>query len=891
MTWWGRVFRRRRLERELDAELRDHYERQVADFIATCVPDAEARRLARLALGGDDQIKEQCRDARGTRWIEDIVQDVRYAWRVLAKAPAFTGVAVLSLALGIGANTAIFSMINGVLLRSLPVREPERLALLRGGSWTNPIWEQIRDRQTRLFAGAIAWGDEQFDLAAGGPSQRINGLWVSGGFFDVLGVPAVLGRTFGLDDDRRGGGLAGPVAVISYRFWQHHFAGATDVIGRALPLNRVSFTIVGVTTPAFVGPVPGRSFDVAIPLGAEPLLRGKESWLDKRSSWWLEIMARLKPGQTIDDATKALRGVQPQIRQATLPDDPEPALKQYLAAPFELVPGSGGAPQFRAQYTRPLLALMVTVGLVLLIACANIANLMLARATARRHELSLRRAMGASASRLARQLLTESLLLAGAGAMLGLLLARWGSQVLVGQLTTFQESVFVDLSLDWRVLAFTTAVAAGTALLFGIAPALRAARVEPTDAMKEHSRTIAGNRRTMLGQPMLVAQVALSLVLLVGAGLFIRTLVTLTHQNLGFNPDRLLILGLDLQRAAAPPADRPKLLARIEEAVRRVPGVANAALSMIRPVGGQGWNDYIEVPGGPEVSGEDRLVWLNGVSPGWFDTYEVRRTAGRGFRETDGAGAPLVAIVNPAFARKFLGGATPIGRIIRQVGLGASDRPVPQLEIIGVVENTPYNQLRDSSPPIAYVPLAQAEAEWPSQTLTVRAAVSSPASLTRSVADAVASVDRDVSLTFLPMTEQIDGMVVRERMLAILSGFFAALALLLAGIGLYGVTWYGVSRRRMEIGVRMALGADAASVVRLVLGRVVRLLSVGIVLGVLASLWASTFVRTLLYGLEPHDPLTLVVAALTLTAVSAFAAWLPARVAARIDPATVLREG
>jgi hypothetical protein len=282
---------------------------------------------------------------------------------------------------------------------------------------------------------------------------------------------------------------------------------------------------------------------------------------------------------------------------------------------------------------------------------------------------------------------------------------------------------------------------------------------------------------------------------------------------------------------------------------------------------------------------------LNGVSPGWFDTYEVRRTAGRGFRETDGAGAPLVAIVNPAFARKFLGGATPIGRIIRQVGLGASDRPVPQLEIVGVVEDTPYNQLRDSSPPIAYVPLAQAEAEWPSQTLTVRAAVSSPASLTRSVADAVASVDRDVSLTFLPMTEQIDGMVVRERMLAILSGFFAALALLLAGIGLYGVTWYGVSRRRMEIGVRMALGADAASVVRLVLGRVVRLLSVGIVLGVLASLWASTFVRTLLYGLEPHDPLTLVVAALTLTAVSAFAAWLPARVAARIDPATVLREG
>ena len=891
MTWWGRLFNRRRLERELDAELRDHYERQVADFIAAGVPEPDARRRARLALGGDDQIKEECRDARGTRWVENVVHDLRYGLRILAKAPVFTGMAVLSLALGIGANTAIFSIVNGVLLRTLPVREPERLVLLKGGSWTNPIWEQIRARQWTLFDGAIAWGPDQFDLAAGGPSQPVDGLWVSGGFFDVLGVPFVLGRTFLPEDDRRGGGPNGPVAVVSHRFWQRHFGGAPDVIGRSLSLNRVSFTIIGVTAAAFAGPVTGRAFDVAVPLGTEPLIRGKESFLDERSTWWLDIMARLKPAATIQDGTRALRAVQPQIRRATLPDWEASELKNYLGDRFELEPGSGGAPQFREQYRQPLLILMVTVGLVLMIACANIANLMLARANARRHELSLRRAMGASGPRLARQLLTESLLLAGAGAILGLAFALWGSRLLVGQLTTFRETVFVDLSLDWRALAFTMLVTVGTALLFGLAPALRASRVDPGEAMKDQGRTIAGERHRMLGQPLIVLQVALSLVLLVGAGLFIRTFVTLTHQNFGFDPDRLLILGVDVQRTGVLPEDRPALYARIEAAVRRVPGVANAAISMIRPVSGMGWNNMVEVPGGRALAGRDKSVWLNGVSPTWFATYRVPLIAGRGFAESDRSGAPPVAIVNRAFATKFLGDANPIGRVVRRVGMMEHGKAKPDLQIVGVVETTPYNQLRESGPAIVYMPLPQAEATWPSQTLTVRAGLSNPALLTRSMAAAVATIDQNVSLTFLPLSEQIDSMVVRERVLALLSGFFGALALLLAGIGLYGVTSYSVSRRRMEIGVRMALGADAAAVVRLVMTRLAVLLSVGIAIGAVASLWASRFVRALLYGLEPNDAATLVTAALVLTTVAALAAWLPARRAARIDPARVLREG
>jgi putative ABC transport system permease protein len=892
MTWWGRLFSRRRLERELDAELRDHFERQVADYRAQGVPEPDARRRARLALGGDDHIKEECRDARGTRWVENAFHDLRYGVRILAKAPVFTGMAVLSLALGIGANTAIFSIVNGVLLRTLPVREPERLVLLKGGSWTNPIWEQIRARQWTLFDGAIAWGEDRFDLAAGGPSQPAEGLWVSGGFFDVLGVPFVAGRTFLPEDDRRGGGPNGPVAVISHRFWQRHFGGARDVIGRSLSLNRVSFTIIGVTSPAFAGPVTGRAFDIAVPLGSEPLVRGKESFLDARSTWWLDIMGRLKPGATIGDAALALRAVQPQIRQATLPEDwPASELKNYLSGRFELVSGSAGAPQFRDQYRQSLLILMATVGLVLLIACANIANLMLARANARRHELSLRRAMGASGPRLARQLLTESLLLAGAGAILGLAFAVWGSRLLVGQLTTFRETVFVDVSLDWRALAFTVVVTVGTALLFGLAPALRASRVDPGEAMKDQGRTITGERHRMLGQPLVILQVALSLVLLVGAGLFIRTFVTLTHQNFGFDPDRLLILDVDVQRTGVLPEDRPALYTKIEAAVRRVPGVANAAISMIRPVSGMGWNNMVEVPGGRAMAGRDKSVWLNGVSPQWFATYRVPLIAGRGFAETDRSGAPSVAIVNRAFATKFVGAANPIGRVVRRVGMRQLGKSEPDLEIIGLVETTPYNELRESAPPIVYMPLAQAEATWPSQTLAVRASLSNPASLTRSLADVVASIDRNVSLTFLPLTEQIDSMVVRERVLALLSGFFGALALLLAGIGLYGVTSYSVSRRRMEIGVRMALGADAAAVVRLVMARLTLLLSVGLAIGAVASLWASTFVRTLLYGLEPNDPATLVAATLVLSIVAALAAWLPARRAARIDPAQVLREG
>ena len=815
--------------------------------------------------------------------------------RVLLKAPVFTSVAVLSLALGIGANTAIFSLVNSLLIRALPVRAPERLAILRQGSWTNPIWEQVRARQTTLFDGALAWGDDTFDLAAGGLSQPVPGMWVSGRFFDVLGVPAMLGRTFTPDDDRRGGGPAGPVVVVSYRFWQRHFSGAADVVGRPLALNGIAFTVIGVTGPEFLGPVIGRAFDVAVPLGTEPLVRGKESWLDGRSTWWLNLIVRLKDGQTIEEASRVLNAVRPQIRQATLPDWPAEMLKQYLGDPFVLASATGGAPQFKNRYREPLVIIMATVSLVLLIACANIANLMLARANGRRHEVSLRLAMGASQRRIARQLLTESLLLAGAGAALGLALAQGGSRLLVQQLTTYEETVSLDLSLDWRVLAFTVVVAVATALLFGVVPAFRAGRVQPSEALKEQGRTVAGERTRMLGQPLVVLQVALSLVLVVGAGLFVRTFARLATIDLGFDRDPLLIVNLELQRGGVAAEERLRIAQRFEEAARTVPGVARAALSNLTPVSGMGWNDGIEVEGGRRYSEREMVVWFNGIGPGYFSTYGTALLVGRDFATTDTKGTPGVAIVNRAFVDKYIGGeiADAIGRTVKLSGPGRRTGDTPSsFRIIGVAESAAYQEPRDGAPPTLYLPLPQTEANaWPNQCLTVRSAAGRPSLLVKSLTATLEKVDRRVSLSFLPMADQFDGKLVRERIIAIISGFFGALALLLAGIGLYGVTWYGVSRRRVEIGIRMALGADAHTVIRLVVRRVALLVGLGVAIGAALSFYATKFVSALVFGLEPRDPFTFIGSAVVLAAVGGLAAWLPAQRASRIDPIEVLREG
>ena len=598
-------------------------------------------------------------------------------------------------------------------------------------------------------------------------------------------------------------------------------------------------------------------------------------------------MARLKPGQSIDAAATALRGVQQPIREATLPDWPAKELKDYLTDAFTLKPAATGDSTLRRRYRQPLVILMVVVALVLLIACANIANLLLARAAARRHELSVRVALGASRWRLVRQLLTESLVLAAAGAAGGLVIAQWASRLLVSQLSTPANHVFLDLGLDWRVLSFTVGVAAATALLFGTMPAFRAGDVEPMDAIKEHGRGAGGDAKGGIASAIVVAQVALSVVLVVAAGLFVRTFSSLAHLHMGFEQDRVLVVTVNTLRTQIAPADRLAAFERVRTAAAAVPGVADAALSVVTPVGNTSWNDRIVVSNAPALPERRALAFMNGITPTWLATFGTPLLAGRNFTERDVSESERVAIVNQAFARKFLNGANPLGHTAQHMGVRAG----PPIEIVGVVADAVYRNLRDPVPATMYVPLTQLDdVPFPSMALSIRSASGAPALLTRSITSALAGVNPDLALTFRPLSDQVHASLTQERLVAMLSGFFGALALLLAGLGLYGVTSYAVNRRRTEIGIRMALGAAPAGVVRLVLARVALLIAGGVAIGAAISVWASRFVAALLYGLQPRDPATLLGAALVLAAVGALAGWLPAHRASRIDPAAVLRD-
>ena len=627
------------------------------------------------------------------------MQDLRVAVRMLRAAPIVTGIAILSLALGIGANTAIFSLVNSLLLRTLPVPEPERLVIMttdasagrrNPDAWNYGLWEEIRRRAPQMFDGAVAWSatgtQDRLNLStAGGEVQPVDSAYVSGDFFTTLGVPALLGRTFTSADDVRGGGPDGPAAVISYGMWQRRFGGNANVIGTSLVIERIPFTIIGVTPPEFFGAEVGRTFDVALPLHANQLIRGKDSEIDD-GSVWLYIMVRLKPGQSAEAATSLLRSVQPQIREAIVPatlppQAQDPAFRQladqmFLKNPFTLVPASLGTSQLRRRYERPLLATLVIVGLVLLIACGNIANLLLARAAARRHELSVRLALGATRWRLVRLLLVEALVLAGIGALAGLVFARWAGPMLVAQLSTSVTRVTLDLSLDWRVLAFTVAVTAATAVLFGTAPAFTARRIAPIDALKEQGRGALGDGRTGLSGSLVVAQVALSMVLIVAAGLLVGTFERLATLPLGFDTDRVLIVNVDVSRAPIDPANRIPFFHQLVAAVAAVPGVARAGGSMATPVGGSNLLGFIDLPGAPPAQPEpgpvpfwnSRMTMLNQITPGWLATYGTAVVAGRDIDERDVQGALPIALVNNAYARKFLPGRNPIGETIRFPG-------------------------------------------------------------------------------------------------------------------------------------------------------------------------------------------------------------------------------
>jgi predicted permease len=824
------------------------------------------------------------------------MHDLRLAVRALRATPIVSAVAMLSLALGIGANTAIFSLANALLLRSLPVADPPRLAIVStSGSpgyreqYSYATFDQIR-RHGDFFDGALAFTHccGTSVVTIGGENHHVDRQYVTSDFFATLGIRPLRGRLFA-DADNEPGGSEGPVAVVSYRMWQRRLGGRDDVAGMHVTIDRTPFTIIGVTPPGFFGVEIGRAFDVAIPSRLAARL-SRTPFDDDTMA--LDIMLRLKPGLSLAGAAAALQAVQPQIQAGAMPKT-HPS-QEFLRAPFTLEAAGAGTSALRQQFARPLLVIFGVVALVLLIACANIGNLLLARGIARRHDLRVRAALGASRWRLVRQLLAESLVLSAAGAAAGLLLASWASRALVAQLSTLRAPISLDLALDWRVLAFTVATTAATTLVFGIAPALRATRVAPIDALKTHGRGAAGDRRATLGSSLIVAQLVLSLLLVVAAGLFVQTFERLGRVSLGFDPGRVLVATVNA--SAVPFADRLPMFHRLVQAVRTVPGVTAAGGSLNPPIVGELLGDLVVSPPGTRPSPDaERISQLDTITPGYLAAYGTAIQAGRDLDERDSAAAPAVMLVNEAFARRLLPGRSAVGTAQSITFRGPNgDFPFgPTRTIVGVVADSIYRSIREPARPMIYLPLAQREKVLaiPQTTIYigVRASAGPPALLTRSVGAALTAVDRDLTLTFQPLAQQVDESLAVDRVMALLSEFFGGLALLLAALGLYGVTTHAVTQRRAEIGIRMAIGAAPASIMRLVLSRVSILVGAGVAVGAAASLWVSQIVSPLLYGVHPSDPVTLAGAAAILAAVGGVAGWLPAWRASRIDPAEALR--
>ena len=879
------------LQAEVDEELRVHLDMRIEELVANGMSSDVARREALRQFGDLEYTRRYCRnqDERkeaGMRWnllFDQLAQDLRNGFRQVARNPGVTAIAVLTLALGIGANTALFSIFNSLILRPLPVRDPGSLGLLINGSWSYPIWDEIRTRESELFDGAFAWSPQRFDLSSGGQTDPVDGAYVSGRFFDVLGVTAIRGRMLKATDDV-GAAMDGPVAVISHRLWRQRFAGIDDVVGRPLTVQRIPFTIVGVMPAGFSGPDVGRMTDVMVTFAAEPLIRGQESRLARKGSWWLQIMARLKPGQSLEQASAALRVLQPQIAEG--------ATRQL--EPFTLVAAATGNSSLRRRFETPLLAMVVAVGLVLLVACANIASLMLARTLARRHEFSVRLALGSSRQRVALLLFIESLMVAGMGAALGLVFAWWSSALLVQQLSTWRNTVTLDLAPDWRVLAFTAALTCLSAMIASLAPMLGLRRLAPGEVLKDAGRGIAGDRRLSVRGMLVVAQIAVSFALVVAAGLFLRTFASLNQLPIGFVPEPLLIAELNLQASGGPPEARWARVARLRDAAASVSGIRSASVASTRVLSGAGtgWSSGQVGIGDAPVSRTGRPgLWLNATTPGWFETMGIPLRKGRDFEAGDRIGSRSVAIVNEAFGRRFLPGEQPIGQSVSlgmgDFGFGAG----AQFEIVGLVGDAVYTTPREGMMATMYVPMAQHKpAEfWETVLLTINAAPGQRAAVEREVSAALTAADPTIALTFGTFDQLVEATVTQERLIALLSGFFGGLALLLAAVGLYGVVAHAVRARQMEIGLRMALGAAPSSILRLVFERVGLLIAAGLVLGGAGSLWAARFVEALLFDLEPRDPATFAGAAAVLIAVGVLAAWLPARRAARLDPVSALR--
>jgi putative ABC transport system permease protein len=828
--------------------------------------------------------------------MRSIWQDLRFGLRQLRLAPGFAAVGILSLALGIGANTAIFQLIDAIRLRTMPVQKPEELAAVKISprNWANgnfrsdysdltyPIWREIAAKQEgfQSFAG---WGAEQFNLARGGETKPARGMWVTGDFFKVLGMQPLAGRLIEASDDTRD--CSDPAAVISYAFWQRNFGGDPTAVGKKITLNGYPVEIVGITPRKFTGVIVGDWYDVAVPVCATPRIANTDAMLVGRRTWWISSIGRLKPGWTLDRAAAQAKSISPQVMEATLPAEYDAdQVKKYEAYTLSALPIGTGVSELRESSASGLWMLMGISALVLLIACANIANLMLARASARERELALRLALGASRARLVRQLLSESLMLAMGGAVLGAVLAAALSGALIDFLSTDSQQVFVDLSLSWKVLGFTTALAFVTTLIFGLVPALKATNTAPGDALKSGARGMTASREKFgLRRMLVVSQVALSLVLLVAALLFVRSLRNLYTRDAGFNAGGVLIANLDFTRLKIPEAQVGAFERKLVERAEQMPGVTAVAGAIETPLSDSYSNDNVLSETGERLA----PARMNYVSPGYFHAMSTPLLAGRDFGAEDTTNSPAVAIVNQAFVDKYLGGRDALGKTFRMQQ--AKGDPVPVFQVVGLVKNAVYNDIHEELPPTVYFPLTQPIHPNPWVSLVVRSPEQANA-MESAVKDAVASVNPEVDIEFHVFSAQVNAALKQDQLMATLTGFFGGLAGLLAVIGLYGVISYMVAQRRNEIGVRMAMGAQRRDVLAMVMRDAAGMVGIGLVVGAVLAVICAKWAASMLFGLKPRDPLTFVVCAVALAIVATVASLVPARRAAQLDPWTALRD-
>ena len=897
MRWFMRLIRRGRLERDLTRELEFHVAAEVDRLVADGVDPTEARRQALASFGGLEPIRERARDARGTRWVEQIWQDVRYAVRVLRRSPGFALAAVASLAIGLGANIALFTVADALLLRPLPVERPEQLVyLFRGNSelFSHPEFLRFqRAVPAARFMGASSTARTQ--LSIDGRTELVIGQLVTGEWFDVLGIPPAAGRVLTTNDTREIGGA--PVVVLSYDYWRRRFAGDAAVVGKSVSVNKFPMTIIGVAGPGFSGLSVGNRVDLWLPVTMQAEVRyytnnstensdPRKPWLPQDGIAFLNVVARLPDGPARAIAPAQMAETHRQMVEAQAKALLDPAQReQRLRERLELVPAWRGHSLLRESFTEPLRVLMITTALVLLIGCANLASLVLARGSARAREFSLRLALGAGRGRIVRQLLTESLLLAGLGGVAAVVVARWAANGLLRLASSTSTPIPLVLPFDSRVILFAIGVSALTGLAFGLMPALRLSRAASADGLKTGGRVTSTSGRDVrvpFGRVLIVTQVTLALTLLVGAVAFVRTFNNLLSLRTGLEHEHVVAARFEPRLAGFDKEQWPALADRLQAAARRVPGVQSVSMSVNGAMSGSTrMSGGIVVEGQPSRVGPEWSLREDVVGLDYFETLGIPVIRGRSFRSTDSHSAPKVAIISEAMAKKFFGGADPLGK---RFGYGTP----PELEVVGIVRDAKVDGPRRVVPNIAYYPLLQNPDDI-ANNLYVRVAMS-PESVKPALFEALSRAEPSLAIREVVTLAELSGrMVSRERLMSQLTSAFGLLAVAVAALGLYATISYSVTRRTNELGVRLALGASPSSVRWLVLREMLLVVGAGCVAGMILSVAALRYVGTLLFGLTPGDPSTLAAATAALLVVSLVAAAIPAVRAARTDPIKALR--